>query len=207
MSGWKLAGLLASVGLWGCGEANALSGSVEELFSLEVSRVEVLRNVEALQVSYYRNNGLDVDLVRKRWLKLPVGAVTGWRGYALFTAAALRQMGLRPETLAAHKQVVAVGATAGPSGAVVTYSVDLRARFEQQLRARRAYVGVDEADAVVVQDLPAQPAVVWGQGVRRASPDTATSPPSRDPVARGDLAAVRAVRWTREAEGAASRCA
>jgi len=65
MSGWKLAGLLASVGLWGCGESNSLSGSVEELFSLEVSRVEVLRNTEALQVSYYRNNGLDVDLVAR----------------------------------------------------------------------------------------------------------------------------------------------
>jgi hypothetical protein len=38
---------------------------VEELFSLEVSRVEVLRNDNALQVSYYRNNGLDVDLVAR----------------------------------------------------------------------------------------------------------------------------------------------
>jgi hypothetical protein len=58
-----LLGLLACVGLWGCGGPNSLSGSVEELFSLEVSRVEVLRNTEALQVSYYRNNGQDVDLV------------------------------------------------------------------------------------------------------------------------------------------------
>lgn len=57
-------GLLAGLGLLvGCGGPNSLSGSVEELFSLEVSRVEVLRNAEALQVSYYRNNGLDVDLV------------------------------------------------------------------------------------------------------------------------------------------------
>jgi hypothetical protein len=53
------------VGLLGCGGANSLSGSVEELFSLEVSRVEVLRNPEAFQVSYYRNNGLDVDLVAR----------------------------------------------------------------------------------------------------------------------------------------------
>ncbi|WP_224242059.1 hypothetical protein [Hyalangium gracile] len=58
-----LSGLLLGLGLLGCGGANSLSGSVEELFSLEVSRVEVLRNAEALQVSYYRNNGLDVDLV------------------------------------------------------------------------------------------------------------------------------------------------
>jgi hypothetical protein len=61
----RLSGLLAAVGLLGCGGANSLSGSVEELFSLEVSRVEVLRNAEAFQVSYYRNNGLDVDLVAR----------------------------------------------------------------------------------------------------------------------------------------------
>lgn len=61
----RLSGLLGAVGLLGCGGANSLSGSVEELFSLEVSRVEVLRNAEALQVSYYRNNGLDVDLVAR----------------------------------------------------------------------------------------------------------------------------------------------
>jgi hypothetical protein len=61
----RLSGLLAGLGLLGCGGANSLSGSVEELFSLEVSRVEVMRNDEALQVSYYRNNGLDVDLVAR----------------------------------------------------------------------------------------------------------------------------------------------
>ena len=63
--GLRLCGLLAGWMLLGCGGANSLSGSVEELFSLEVSRVEVLRNAEALQVSYYRNNGLDVDLVAR----------------------------------------------------------------------------------------------------------------------------------------------
>lgn len=61
----RLSGLLVAGGLLGCGGNNSLSGSVEELFSLEVSRVEVLRNAEALQVSYYRNNGLDVDLVAR----------------------------------------------------------------------------------------------------------------------------------------------
>lgn len=60
-----LAGLvLGACLLPGCG-GGPLSGSVDELFSLEVSRVEVLRNAEALQVSYYRNNGLDVDLVAR----------------------------------------------------------------------------------------------------------------------------------------------
>ena len=61
----RLPGLLLGWGLLGCGASNSLSGSVDELFSLEVSRVEVLRNADALQVSYYRNNGLDVDLVAR----------------------------------------------------------------------------------------------------------------------------------------------
>ena len=65
LRGLRLSGLLVAVGLLGCGGANSLSGSVEELFSLEVSRVEVLRNAEAFQVSYYRNNGFDVDLVAR----------------------------------------------------------------------------------------------------------------------------------------------
>ncbi|MDY7226521.1 hypothetical protein [Hyalangium rubrum] len=60
LKGLSLGGLLVC---WGCGGTNTLSGSVEELFPLDVSRVEVLRNAEALQVSYYRNTGLDVDLV------------------------------------------------------------------------------------------------------------------------------------------------
>ncbi|WIG95316.1 hypothetical protein [Myxococcus sp. SDU36] len=59
-----LSALMAGAGLAACGLAdNSLGGSVSELFPLEVSRVEVLRNAEAFQVSYYRNNDLDVDLV------------------------------------------------------------------------------------------------------------------------------------------------
>lgn len=61
VSRWAV-GLAAVVGL-GCGGTNELSGSVAELFTLEVARVEVRRNAEALQVSYYRNDGADVDLV------------------------------------------------------------------------------------------------------------------------------------------------
>ncbi len=54
-----LVGLLSS----GCGKDNDLSGSIGELFSLTFSRVEVYRNSEALQVSYYNNRGSDIDLV------------------------------------------------------------------------------------------------------------------------------------------------
>lgn len=53
----------ALVGGVGCGADNSLSGSVEDLFPLEVSRVEVQRNTGAFQVSYYRSTATDVDLV------------------------------------------------------------------------------------------------------------------------------------------------
>jgi hypothetical protein len=57
-----LCGLLLH--LCGCGMGpNELSGSVSELFPLEVSAVEVLRNEHALQISYYNNRGAELDLV------------------------------------------------------------------------------------------------------------------------------------------------
>ncbi len=57
-----LAAVLATA-LTGCGKDNDLAGSIGELFSLTFSRVEVYRNSEALQVSYYNNRGSDIDLV------------------------------------------------------------------------------------------------------------------------------------------------
>ncbi len=47
----------------GCGRGNDLSGSVGELFPLDISRVETLRNSEAFQVSYYANRERGIDLV------------------------------------------------------------------------------------------------------------------------------------------------
>jgi hypothetical protein len=55
--------LLGVLGLWGCGGENSLGGSVSELFPLEVSRVELLRNSEGFQVSYFNNRGRDIDMV------------------------------------------------------------------------------------------------------------------------------------------------
>jgi hypothetical protein len=58
----KAIGALALIGA-GCGVDNSLSGSVGELFSLEVSKVEVSRNVEALQINYFLNRDQYIDLV------------------------------------------------------------------------------------------------------------------------------------------------
>src|SRR5262249_31612659 len=47
----------------GCGPANGLSGSLSEVFPLDISRVETVRNTEAFQVSYYANHETSIDLV------------------------------------------------------------------------------------------------------------------------------------------------
>src|SRR5258707_1357776 len=58
-----LAAALTAFALCACGRDNDLGGSISELFPLSFSRVEVYRNSEALQVSYYNTRGTDVDLV------------------------------------------------------------------------------------------------------------------------------------------------
>lgn len=55
--------LLALVALCACGREVELGGSVGELFSLEVSGVEVLRNEDAFQLTYVRNRGTELDIV------------------------------------------------------------------------------------------------------------------------------------------------
>lgn len=59
--GLVVAGVLCA----GCMGTNQLSGSVDALFPLQVSWVDVRRNEEALQVSYMATHGPDVDLVAR----------------------------------------------------------------------------------------------------------------------------------------------
>ncbi|HEY0881445.1 MAG TPA: hypothetical protein VGD87_07940 [Archangium sp.] len=56
------AGLLV---LTACAADNSLGGSVGEVFPLDVSRVEVAQNDEALQVTYFRNRGVFLDVVAR----------------------------------------------------------------------------------------------------------------------------------------------
>ena len=46
-----------------CQPDNSLGGSVGELFPLNISRVDVLRNEYAVQVTYYANRGTFLDVV------------------------------------------------------------------------------------------------------------------------------------------------
>jgi hypothetical protein len=66
--------LLAALGVaasLACGQGdNSLSGSLSEVFDLDVSTVHVIRNDEALVVSYEHNAGRDIDLVLRFTLGL-----------------------------------------------------------------------------------------------------------------------------------------
>lgn len=54
-----------------CGKGeNSLDGSLSEVFDLDVSTVHVLRNYDALVVSYEHNSGRDIDLVLRFTLAL-----------------------------------------------------------------------------------------------------------------------------------------
>jgi hypothetical protein len=51
------------LGFSSCLVDNSLGGSLSEVFPLDLSRVEVHQNHEALQVTYYRNRGVFLDVV------------------------------------------------------------------------------------------------------------------------------------------------
>ena len=62
MKGWLvLAGL--AVSLSSCLLENSLGGSLGEVFPLDLSTVDVHQNEEALQVTYFRNRGVFLDVV------------------------------------------------------------------------------------------------------------------------------------------------
>lgn len=55
--------VVAMACLLACGGQNTLSGSMSEVFALDVSRMEVRRNDQALQITYLRNRGIFLDVV------------------------------------------------------------------------------------------------------------------------------------------------
>ena len=71
--------LLLSFLLLSCANDNLLQGSAGEVFPLEVSSVSVFKNDEAIQVSYFRNRGIYLDVVARVTvtLRLADGGVDG----------------------------------------------------------------------------------------------------------------------------------
>jgi len=98
--------------------------------------------------------GSDVNLVH-RLLKNHVAEATGWKAYVLFTEAGLAQLNVKLENL--HEQVESYEHL----GEVRTYSLNLRARYQELIEARRVFISPEEADFVVTRTIHASPVTVW----------------------------------------------
>jgi class 3 adenylate cyclase len=98
--------------------------------------------------------GSDVNLAH-RLLKNHVSEATGWKAYALFTAAGLTQLQVQLEHL--HEQVESYEHL----GEVKTYSLDLRARYNELIEPRRMFISPEEADAIITRTISASPVVIW----------------------------------------------
>ena len=98
--------------------------------------------------------GSDVNLAH-RLLKNHIGEATGWKAYALFTAAGLAQMNVKMENL--HEQVERYEHL----GEVRTYSLNLHARYKELIESRRVVITPAGADQVFTRTIFASPILVW----------------------------------------------
>ena len=98
--------------------------------------------------------GSDVNLAH-RLLKNHVADITGWHAYALFSEPCLTQMNIRPADL---REQVETYEHLEPTK---TYSFNLQVGYQAMLESRRAFIAPEQADLVIVQDLPAPATVVW----------------------------------------------
>ena len=89
-----------TTGLLACRPDNTLWGSVSELFPLDVSRVDVRRNDQALQISYFANRGADIDLVARVVVRTDGLELAGSRAIPLEGFA--DEAGIHPRTTVAH---------------------------------------------------------------------------------------------------------
>ena len=97
--------------------------------------------------------GTEVNLAH-RLLKNGVAADTGWRGYALFTEAALERLGVQPEAM--HRRTEQYEHL----GEVATASFDLDERF-RALRLADGPIEPPESHWSAALDLPVAPPLVW----------------------------------------------
>jgi hypothetical protein len=98
--------------------------------------------------------GSAVNLVH-RLAKNHVSEAMGWRAYALFTAEAAKHLGLETDGMHAQPE------SYEHLGDVMTYSLDMAARYRELAAARRILVGPEDAHAVIKADLAAPSVIVW----------------------------------------------
>jgi hypothetical protein len=98
--------------------------------------------------------GSDVNMIH-RLLKNHVSEATGWRGYALFSDAVLKQVEVQSDGMRLQTE------NYEHLGDVVTHSFDLNTRYKEITDARRVVVTPEEADGDFISDFPAPTPVVW----------------------------------------------
>jgi class 3 adenylate cyclase len=98
--------------------------------------------------------GSAVNLVH-RLAKNHVTETQGWRAYALFTAEATAHLGL--DTAGMFPQEEAYEHL----GRVMTYNLDMAARYRELAAARRILVASEDAHAIIRAEIAAPPAIVW----------------------------------------------
>jgi hypothetical protein len=65
-----------------CGVDNGLGGSMGEVFPLDISKVDIHKNEEALQITYLRNRGVFLDVVVRVSVSLDTDGVSDDGGVA-----------------------------------------------------------------------------------------------------------------------------
>jgi uncharacterized protein YndB with AHSA1/START domain len=98
--------------------------------------------------------GSAVNLVH-RLAKNRVTEAQGWRAYALFTAEAAARLGVDTGAMFGQPE------SYEHLGEVMTYSLDMAARYRELAAARRILVTPADAHAVIKVDIAASRAVVW----------------------------------------------
>ena len=101
--------------LCGCLEENSLTGSMSEIFPLEVSKVLIHRNDEAIRVTYLRNRNINLDIVASITvsLHLPDGGVNAVDGGTLLPLLPGTRIDLAGEYALGHPKVSVVHAPGG----------------------------------------------------------------------------------------------
>ena len=134
--------------------------------------------------------GSDVNLAH-RLMKNHITGATGWKAYTLFTERGLEHLGVRPANM--HAQIESYEHL----GDVQTHSLDLRARRQELLKARREVIEPKDADYIVTCEYPAPPPVVW---------EWLTEPRCRELWAHGVKFSVAARPRGRTGAGAVNHC-
>ena len=94
--------ILALLGFSSCGPPNRLSGSLSDLFPLQVTRAEIEKNSDGFQVSYTQNQPYTVDLVIR--LSVALSQITFKKG---------KSIDLSGEYLPGHRRATFTHAAAG----------------------------------------------------------------------------------------------